>query len=167
MQRQGGGQSGLGCAEHLLVWSLRHLVAGRGDCPLIADAFSAACGEDAAEVFATFRVVIRMLVYAGRRRLCVARPGQNGVSACERQLLNIIAAVQAGDRPRFEAHLSWLARAEARHELAMAVQAVARALSTHQLILPLPAAAPPGRTECGLRLVAPIASSAPRRENIG
>jgi hypothetical protein len=145
MLSEGADVLGLGYVEHLLVWSLRRLATGRGVCPQMAREFSDACGDDADEVFDTFRLVIRMVVYAGRRRLRVGSPGQLRITCCERQILNVIAAAQAGDQDRFDALLRWMARTDVRHELAMAVRAFATALSAHRLILPLPALAPPPR----------------------
>jgi alkylhydroperoxidase/carboxymuconolactone decarboxylase family protein YurZ len=142
MLRESAGGLGPDDVEQLLVWSLRRAVAWRDECPQIAQPFADACGDDAAEVFATLGVVIRMLAYAGRRRPRVAPPGSIGLTVCERQLLSIIAAAQAGDQACFDAHLRWIARADVRHELAMAIRAFAAALSAHRLILSLPARPP-------------------------
>ena len=67
--------AGFGYGEHLLVWSWRRIAAGRGGCPVIAREFSDACGDDAAEVFATFCTFLRALAYACRRRLQIGHPG--------------------------------------------------------------------------------------------
>jgi hypothetical protein len=61
--------TGLSYGEHLLVWSWRKIVTGRSGCPLIAREFLQLCGEDAAEVLATFYTFLQVLAYAGRRRL--------------------------------------------------------------------------------------------------
>ena len=43
------GVLGLTYGEHLLVWTLRRLVARRGSCPLIAREFTEVFGEDGEE----------------------------------------------------------------------------------------------------------------------
>jgi hypothetical protein len=139
------GIAGIGRAEHLLVWSWRRIAAGRADCPLIAREFRQLCGEDAAEVLATFGVFLRALAYAGRHRLKIGYPGWAGLTADERQCLMLIAAAQTGDEVCFETHLRWLARAERRPALEISTQALATALEMHDLQLqPFPPIAPIG-----------------------
>jgi hypothetical protein len=138
----GGDGSGLGDAEHLLVWTWRRLVIGQGACPLIARAFAESCGADAAETFATFGTFLRALAYAARRRLCVGHPGSAGLTSDERQILILIAAAQADDQPRFDAHLLWLARGEFRPAVTMAALALGSALAAHGQVVAL---APPLR----------------------
>jgi hypothetical protein len=41
---------GFGYGEHLLVWSWRRIVDGRVHCPVMAQEFVDACGDDAREV---------------------------------------------------------------------------------------------------------------------
>jgi hypothetical protein len=125
-------------SEHLLVWTWRRIAAGRGDCPLIPREFTRACGEDAAEVFVTFCTFLRALGCASRRLLRVGPPGSATLTRDERQLLSVIAAAQAGDDARGEAHLRWLARAELRHALAIAANALGAALAAHGHWLPQP-----------------------------
>jgi hypothetical protein len=149
--------SGLNKGEHLLVSSWRRVGAGQGDCPLIARAFVEACGEDAAEVFATFCGFLRALAYASRGRVRIAHPGCVGLTLDERRLLSLIAAAQGGDRACFEAHLRWLARIELRAVLAIAVGALGTALALHNLNLPLPSpacgAVEQGRRRGGIALL--------------
>ena len=125
-------------SEHLLVWTWRRIAAGRGDCPLIPREFARACGEDAAEVFVTFSTFLRALGCASRRLLRVGAPGSASLTRDERQLLSVIAAAQAGDAVRGEAHLRWLARAALRHALANAANALGAALAAHGHWLPQP-----------------------------
>jgi len=121
--------------EHLLVWSWRRIAAGRGDCPLILREFARACGEDTVEVFATFHTFLRALAHGSRRRLRVGWPGASVLTGDERQLLALIAAAQAGHGALFEAHLRWLARGEFHDAVAIAAQALGRALKAHALCL--------------------------------
>jgi hypothetical protein len=135
--------AGLGYGEQLLTWTWRKIVTGRSGCPLIAREFARLCGEDAAEVLATFCTFLCALAYVGRRRLQMGYPGYAALTADERRLLTLLAAAQANDETRFEAHLRWLARAELQPALAIAARALGTALKTHGLQLPLPAAVAP------------------------
>lgn len=141
--RQAEDMSRLSEGEHLVVRSWRRIAAGQTDCPLLFRDFEHACGEDAAEVLATFCTFLRALACAGRRRLRVGHPGCASLTPDERQLLTVIAAAQAGDQARFEANLRWLARAELRAALAIAVSALGTALAVHGYFLPQPEAALP------------------------
>ncbi|HZC15917.1 MAG TPA: hypothetical protein VE309_04075 [Caulobacteraceae bacterium] len=132
---------GFGSSERLLTWAWRLIAQGRGDCPVLEREFAEACGEDAREVLATFVGFLQALVHTGRRWLVIGSPGSSERTADERRMLTLIAAAQADEPPLFEAHLDWLARAEARHVLAIGARALATALSVHGLCLALPASA--------------------------
>ncbi len=149
-----------GYAEHLLVWTWRRIAAGQDGCLLIAREFALACGEDAAEVYATLRTFLRALACTCRRRLRVGSPGSPSLTGDERQLLTLIAAAQAGGAAHFEAHLRWLARDTHREALAIATRALGTALLANDLRLSLPAAA--GATVCE-RIAQPEAGAARAR----
>ncbi len=134
---------GFGYGEHLLVWTWRRIAMGQAGCPLIAEEFSHACGEDAAEVFITFCTFLRALGYAARRRVQIAHPGCRILTGDERQLLTLLAAAQADNRAHFDAHLRWLTHAERRNALAIAAHALGSALKAHDLRLSLPASIGP------------------------
>jgi hypothetical protein len=133
------GIPGLTFGEHLLVWSWRKIVTGRGGCPLIAREFSLSCGEDASEVLATLYTFLQALAYAGRRRLKVGYLGYTSLTTNERKMLVLIATAQRDDPASLEAHLQILARAALRPALAIAARALGAALDEHDLRLPLPA----------------------------
>lgn len=128
-----GSLLGVNYGEHLLVWTLRRLVARRGACPLIAREFAEACGEDAGEVLSTLRIFLGLLGFAARRRLAFGPPGWPGLTGDERRLLSLMAAVQTEDGLLFEAHLCWLARREARRPVGLAARGLASAFAEHQL----------------------------------
>jgi hypothetical protein len=129
---------GFGYGEHLLVWSWRRIVAGRAECPLLAREFADACGEDGAEVFATFCTFLRALGFASRRRLAIGEPGSLAVTADERQMLTLVAAAQAAAPALLEAHLRWLTEPDRRHVLQIAAGALANALAANDLRVALP-----------------------------
>jgi hypothetical protein len=110
---------------------------GNRNCPALARDFTFAYGTDAVEVYMTFCTLLAALAYASRRALSAGHPGCDWLTGDERQLLTLIAAAQAEDRPLFEANLRWLARAELRASLAMTANAFANALRAHGQILPV------------------------------
>ncbi len=142
----GGEVPGFGYAEHLLVWSWPRLATGRC-CPLMMDEFSAACGEDGPEVFATFCIFLKALGVAGRRKFAIGAPGCLAVTADERQVLTLLAAAQARAPALLEAHLRWIAIPERRHILEIATGALARALCASELGIALPTHDMPGLCE--------------------
>jgi hypothetical protein len=129
--------------EHLLVWSWRRIVEGRIHCPVMAYEFAEACGDAGSQVFAALCVFLRALAAASRRRLAFCAPNPFDVTADERQTLTLLAAAQAEDHALFQAHLSWLARPQQRHELQAAAYALAAALKANRLPLALPPPATP------------------------
>jgi hypothetical protein len=136
-----------GYSERLLVRSLRRIASGKGCCPFISREVAALCGEEALEVVATCGTFLQALSFAGRRRLTFAKPGSAGITPDERQLLELVAATQAGRTELFEAHLRWLARPERRPVLKIAAGAVATAFAVNELrFAPPRMAAPAART---------------------
>lgn len=142
-----------GYGERLLVRSLRRIVSGRGCCPIISREIAVLCGEDALEVVATCRTFLQALAFAGRRRLSFAKPDSPGITQDERQLLELVAATQAGRMDLFEAHLRWLARPERRPVLKIAAGAVATAFAVNELYFTLPRLTAPASRAQSLALV--------------
>jgi hypothetical protein len=133
----------VGRAEGVVFGAWRRLAAGEGGSPLLARDFARVFGEDAVELLAVFCTFLQALAYGARRRLALGIPGCAGLTLDERQLLALLAAAQAGDEARFEAHLSWLVGRERRQGAAIAARALATALALHELRLALPAPAEP------------------------
>ena len=134
-------------AEYLLVWSWRRVAMGRTCCPVMTDAFAASCGEDGPDVFVTFCTFLKALAVASRRQFLIGAPGCAAITADERQVLTLLAAAQADCPSLLDAHLSWIALPDKRHILEIATNALARALSFHDLTLALPAHEVPGAGE--------------------
>lgn len=132
----------LGYGEHLVVWGFRAVVSGRGECPVVAREFKAACGELAGEARGALTVFVQQLAAQGRRAVCLAPPGCLTLTRDEQLLTAVFAAAQADDEARLSAHLSWLLAGPASPPFAAAARVVAQALalSGHRLRL---AAAPP------------------------
>jgi len=127
------GVLGLTYGEHLLLWTLRRLVARRGSCPLIAHEFTEVFGEDGEETLSILRIFLSLLGTAARRRLSFGHPGWPGVTSDEQRLLSLISAAQVDNAALLEAHLAWLARIEARRPLALATRGLAAAFAEHDL----------------------------------
>ncbi len=140
------GMAGLGYGEHLLIWTLRKIVARRDfACPVVAREFAETCGEDADRVL-TFRAFVDILSLTARRRIAIGHPGWYGLTGDERQILGMIRASQEDDQARLAAQVCWFARSDRRPQLAKAVRALAAAFAAHQLLVfsaPPPSAAVP------------------------
>lgn len=138
--KESGGDSvlGLNRAERLLIRSLRHLVLRPSvPCPLVTREFADACRDGADDALATFRVLIEVAARTARGRIHIGRPGWPELTGDERRLLGLLGAAQSDDSSRFDALISWFARHEVRHELAMVVHAMAMTLADHDLWLSL------------------------------
>jgi hypothetical protein len=145
--------STFGQPEHLLIWTWRRVARGHGQCPLITREFRAVFGEDAGEVLGAFIAFLDALAYASRRKLAVGFPGCSGLTVDEQRVTALLAAAQ-NDRPAlFEAHLTWLARADDRHVMAIGVGALARAFLAHGLCLAPPTPMRPAACACRLAVV--------------
>jgi len=112
----------------VLVWTWRKIAAGGSSCPLIAREFAQLFGEDSPEVLATLCTFLRAVALCSNRRMKVAYAGCLGRTSDERQVLALIAAAQAGNEARLEAHLRWFARSEARLVLRVSAHALGAAL---------------------------------------
>lgn len=137
---------GFGYGEHLLVWSWRRIATGRVQCPVMAQEFADACGDDAGEVFLTLCAFLKALAFASRRRLALRAPDPFGVTSDERQILTLLAAAQSEDHSLLQAHLRWLAPPERRRGLQIAAQALAGAFKANNLPLALPPSDTPAGT---------------------
>jgi len=84
--------------EHLLVWALRAIAVGRGDCPLVAQTFAKACGPMGGHALQAYFTLIKFIGMTGRRRLRVHTPGCPCVSTDETAIVGIVAAAQESIR---------------------------------------------------------------------
>jgi hypothetical protein len=143
------GPAGLGEGGQLLISALRRIALGHGCSVLTRRDFAIAFPGDANEVFATFCAFLQALAHAGRRKLRAGRPGAPRATPDETALLALIAAAQAGDEVLVDAHLCWLARADARPSVAIMTRALATALAAHGQWLRVPALSPSPSHVCG------------------
>lgn len=130
------GAAGLEYGEHMVVSSLRKIVARRDlVCPVIRREFAQACGKDADEVLTIFRAFRDTLGLTARRRISIGHPGWFGLTGDERQILGMIGAAQDGDQARLAAQVCWFARGDRQRLLAGAVRALAAAFAAHELLV--------------------------------
>ena len=145
-------------SEHLLLWAFRSTAMGHGDCPTLRRTYASALAESADETLAALLIVVRVLGFAGRRKLSLHVPGCVCVGADERAILALFAAaresVLTGDETRVRAHLAFLLAAPLAEGVLFSLQVVVSALETHGYALPLresAAAAAVDRTTVALR----------------
>jgi len=121
----------LSYGEHLLIWTLRRVIVGRGDCALIRREYAAAFGEAADEALIAFHSFLVLLNRDSRRRFSIGHPGCADLTFDERHLLSVIAAAQGDNDARLDAQLRWLVRREGQDDLHVAVSRLARLLGEH------------------------------------
>jgi hypothetical protein len=120
-----------GASADLLIGALRRLAIGQKCATLARHDFALAFPGDGAEVFATFRAFLCTIAHATRRKLRIGLPGSPQPTPDETLLVALVAAAQTGDDDLVDAHLCWLARAEARCPVALTLRALATALAVH------------------------------------
>src|SRR4051812_12600346 len=62
------------CAGHLLVWTWRKLIGGRGECPVIAREYDRFAGLEADALLAAFATFLMLLGRSSRRVPCLGPP---------------------------------------------------------------------------------------------
>ena len=129
----GEGLEDLGRLEQMLVWALRTIAIGHGDCPALRQTFERACGEMGERALQAYIILIKYVGIAGRRRLQVQIPGSRYVSADEARFLGVLAVAQrtlhGHDEAQLKARLNRLLGDEARPVFLAAAQVVAQALN--------------------------------------
>jgi hypothetical protein len=121
------------------MYGLMLMTLRREGCRLTLRDFTATFPGDGMEVFATFRVFLQAVAYAGRRKLCIGPSESALLLLDENLLLALIAATQSGNRSLLDAYLCWLTRADRMNVVSIAACALATALRAHrQWLLPSP-----------------------------
>jgi hypothetical protein len=136
-------------AEQLIVWTLRAIAIGHGDCPTLRRMFALTFGPEADDAFLGFFVTVRTLGWCGRRKLSLHAPGCMRVSADERAILALFTQTQAamadGDETEVRLSLARLLDSGATEPVLLSLQAVAGALEVNGYTLPRPRPAPATR----------------------
>jgi hypothetical protein len=144
-------------AEHLLVWGLRTIAVGHGDCPALARTFVSRCGAMGAPALQAYFTLVQLIGMSSRRRLRVHTPGCACVSVDETAVVGIVAAAQdavsGGDDGLLRMRLGFLARPDAAEALRHTAQALARALKAGGQALPMRIEAMPVVSGGGLSTV--------------
>ena len=127
--------------ERLLVWALRALAAGRGDCPGLLRAFNDTCGRMGAPALQAYFVLVRSIGMTSRRRLRVLYPSCPGFTFDERAIVGVVAAALESlhhtDETVLRSRLRFLVDGEPDPNTLFAARAVAQifAASGHELPL--------------------------------
>ena len=127
--------------EALLVWAIRALAVGRGDCPCLLRAFGDACARMGPPVLHAFFVLVKSIGMTSRRRLCVLYPGCPDTTFDERAIVGVVAAalecLDHTDESLLRMRLRFLVEGEPDPNTLFAARAVAQifAASGHALAL--------------------------------
>ncbi len=132
--------------ERLLVWALRAMAVGRGDCPCLLRAFSDACGRMGHPVLHAYFVLVRSIGVTSRRRLRVLYPGCPDTTFDERAIVGVVAAaLEPMDQPDevlLRMRLRFLVDGEPDPNTLFAARAVAQIFAASGHVLPLDAQRP-------------------------
>ncbi len=127
-------------SEQLIVWTLRTVAVGHGECPTVRQMFRLSFGASADDAFLGFFVAVRTLGWCGRRKLRLHVPGCMAVSPDERTILALFAEAQAslaeGDETAIRIRLAELVDSGAAEAVLLSLQTVAGALEAYGYALP-------------------------------
>ena len=98
----------LGSGAAYAIWGFRSSALGHGHCSVLLRGFDNAFGELGAPALGALRFLARTLGSEGGRRICLATPGCCGVTCDELSIVAMLAAAQAKESFRRDAHLRWL-----------------------------------------------------------
>jgi len=127
--------------ERLLVWALRAMAAGRGDCPGLLRAFNDTCGRMGAPALQAYFVLVRSIGMTSRRRLRVLYPSCPGFTFDERAIVGVVAAALESlhhtDETVLRSRLRFLVDGEPDPNTLFAARAVAQIFAASGHALPL------------------------------
>lgn len=127
-------------AEQLIVWTLRTVAVGHGECPMVRRIFRQSFGAAADDAFLSFFIAVRTLGWCGRRKLRLHVPGCMAVSPDELAIVALFAEAQAsltvGDETEVRASLAHLVDSGAAEAVLLSLQTVAGALEACGYTLP-------------------------------
>jgi hypothetical protein len=140
--------AGLERAEQLIIWTLRTIAVGHGECAGLRRMFAFGAGAD--DALLGFFITVRTLGWYGQRKLRLHVPGRLAVSPDERTILALFAETQAslidGDETGVRQRPAQLADSRATEAVLLSLQAVASALEAGGYVLPRPQAVTPTRS---------------------
>ena len=96
-----------GEGSRLALDAFRMMAAG-GDHSAIVEAFDARLGVLGRGALGALHILVREISAVGRRRVAVACPGCNCMTADELSVLALMSAAQRRDHPMVERHLVWI-----------------------------------------------------------
>ncbi len=131
-------QLGVGAAHAL--WGFRAAAVGHIECPTLARGYHQACGPHGVEALSAILVFARTIGANGARRIGLATPGCCGVTADEVSVVGALAAAQAGEDDKRDAHLEWLLVRGGCAEAISAADGVARVFSACGVAIDAPSA---------------------------
>jgi len=98
----------LGFGAGFALWGFRSCARSQERCCVIVRGFQRTFGPDAPLAVGGLLALARILGVDGRRKIRLAAPGCIRLTSDELSVIAVLAAAQAHDEIRLEAHLSWL-----------------------------------------------------------
>lgn len=139
----------LGFGAGFALWGFRACARGQVMCCAVIHGFERMFGDDAPAVLSNLLALARMMGGKGRRKIGLAMPGCAGVTADEVSVAALLAAAQAGETEKRDAHLAWLFAGPAPEAASAAADRVGRLFLKHGLSLRAPEAALPTPARAG------------------
>ncbi|MEM6414763.1 MAG: hypothetical protein AAF720_08920 [Pseudomonadota bacterium] len=98
----------LGLGAGYALWGFRAAAVGHIECPALVKGYQRLFAENADHALSMILLFTRTTGNIGTRRIGLAVPGCCGVTSDELSIVAVLAAAQACDTDRRDAHLLWL-----------------------------------------------------------
>ena len=130
--------SQLGCGAGYALWGFRAAAIGHLDCCALTRGYDGAFGAESASTRGAVLVFARIIGSVGRRRIMLGAPGCGGVTCDELSIIAVLAAAQARQPERRDAHLLWLLARRGCETASAAADAVALRFTSAGLAIKAP-----------------------------
>lgn len=94
------------------LWGIRACAVGHQECCVLTQGYRAHLDKDWPEALSLILLLTRIIGADGRRKVSVGLPGAPRLTSDELSLIALLAAAQAGDEDRVNAHFAWLLAAQ-------------------------------------------------------
>lgn len=130
--------SQLGCGAGYALWGFRAAAIGHLDCDALTRGYDSVFGAESAPARGAVLVFARIIGSVGKRRIMLGAPGSGGVTSDELSIIAVLAAAQAQEPERRDAHLLWLLARRGGETAGAAADAVALRFTSAGLAINAP-----------------------------
>lgn len=130
--------SHLSCGAGYALWGFRAAAIGHLDCCALTRGYDSAFGAQSAPARSAVLVFARIIGSVGKRRIMLGAPGCGGVTCDELSIIAVLAAAQAREPERRDAHMLWLLARRGCETAGAAADAVATRFTAAGLVINAP-----------------------------